>query len=108
MKHTYKDLLLKILAILDYEDRENFVKGIEFRNHLKTMANCVERLPEDVKEELTANPNNQELFERYITVDIYTEEINKVSAKELANFLQHMTPVLNDKQKEQIAAAFPN
>jgi len=39
---------------------------------------------------------------------MYTEEINKVSAKSLADFLQHLTPVLSGEQKKQIADVFPN
>jgi len=108
MKLTYNELFLKILTILDYQDRENFVKGIEQRNHLEAMANCIEKLSSHVREEIIANPYTQEVVEKYITTDVYTEEINNVSAKALAAFLQHMTPVLNDSQKEQIAAAFPN
>jgi hypothetical protein len=108
MNLSYNDLFFKILTILNYQNRENFVKGIEERNHMEAITNCIEKLPQKVRNEVIANPHDPEIIKKYIINDVYLEEINKVSAKALSAFLQHMTPVLSDSQKQQIAAVFPN
>jgi hypothetical protein len=108
MKLSYNDLLLKILSIINYQDRENFVKEVEQEIHVEAMANCIGKLPQSAQEEIIAKASNKEVVEKYITKDNLIEEINNVSTKTLADFLQYLTPSLNDNQKEQIAAAFPH
>lgn len=107
MKLSYNDLLLNILSVIDYQDSENFVKRMEQRNRLEALGNCIEKLTQSARDDIIASSYDQEVVGKYITKDIYTEELNTVSTKALADFLQYMTPYLNDKQKEQIAAAFP-
>ena len=75
---------------------------------MEAIANCITRLPQPEREEILSNPYDKEIINKYIVQDIYTEEINKVSTKALADFLQHLTPILSDEQKEKIAAIFPN
>src|SRR5579862_3334120 len=104
----YNDLFLKILEILNYKDRENFVKELEQENHLEAVTNCVQILPLYEQQEIIAHPEDPAIVHKYISKDLYMEEMSKVSAKILREFLQHMTPVLTDTQKEQIAAVFPN
>jgi hypothetical protein len=107
MNLSYNELFLKILTIIDYKDRENFVKEFEENNRMGAIANCVERLPQEARDQIRANPN-QEVIKKYLINDDYSEELNKISATALAKFLQHMTPVLSDSKKEQIAAIFHN
>ena len=108
MNFSYNELFLKILEILKYQDRKNFVKNIKESNHWEAIANCVERLPQSARDEIQANPHDQEVLKKYILNNIYTEELNTVSAKTLADYLQHITPVLTDEQKAKIAAVIPN
>jgi len=108
MNLSYNELFLKILEILKYQDRVNFVKSIEESNHWEAIANCTEKLPQAAQDEIQANPHDQELLNKYILNDTYTEELNLVSAKTLTDYLQHITPVLTDEQKEKIAAVIPN
>ena len=107
MNLSYNDLFLKILTILNYQDRENFVKGIEQSNHMEALANCIERFSKSARDEIIATPNDQEIIKKYLSQASYEEELNNVSVKALGAFLQHMTPVLTDLQKEKIAAVFP-
>ena len=107
MNLSYTELFLKILAVLNYPDRETFVKGIEEQNNLEAVANCIERLSQNIRNEIKANLSDPAVLQKFIPQEIYNEEIKEVSTKALADFLQHMTPVLSDSQKEQIAAVFP-
>ena len=106
MKRSYNDLFLEILSILNYHDKENFVKQFEQMNHLEAMTNCIERLPEDMRKEIIANENDPQIIQKYISKDEYTQEITTVSTKALSDFLQHMTPAFTDDQKEKIAHIF--
>ena len=108
MNLSYNDIFLKILAILNYQDRENFVKGMEQRNHMEAVTNCIETLPKTVRAKIISNPKKPEIMQEYISQEAYGEELYKASTKALAAFLQHLTPVLSDDQKKQIAAVFPN
>ena len=108
MKLSYNELFLKILAIINYQDAEQFVKGVEERNKWEALANLIEKLPQQARDTLAANPHDVETIKKYITTDVYTEELQNVSTQALAAFLQHLTPVLTSEQKKQIAQVFPN
>lgn len=108
MKFTYNNLFLKILSILNYSDKENFVKRFEEMNHLEAMMNCIEKLPEDARKEIIDNVNDKRVIEKYISKGVYMNEISIVSTKALSDFLQHLTPTITNDEKEKIAAVFPN
>lgn len=107
MNLSYTELFLKILTILNYKDKENFVDRFEKMNHLEAMTNCIERLPQVVKKEIISSEVTPDLIQKYVHKDEYMREITDVSTKALSDFLQHVTPALTDFQKEKIAAVFP-
>ncbi|HSX08673.1 MAG TPA: hypothetical protein VLF93_00790 [Candidatus Saccharimonadales bacterium] len=108
MKPSYNDLFLEILSILNYEDKENFVKRFEQMNHLEAVTNCIEKLPESIKAEILARPEDPQTLMKYLSKDEYIQEVTTVSTKALGDFLQHVTPALTEEQKEKISAAFLN
>lgn len=106
MKLSYNDLLLQILSILNYADKEAFVENFEKTNHLESMMNCIERLPSFAQEDIKEHASDQQIIQKYISKEEYTQELTTVSTKALSGLLQHVTPALTDDQKEKIASLF--
>ncbi len=103
MEPSYKDLLLEILSIIQYREKEKFATEFEEMNRLEAMANSIERLPQHIQDEIVAKKGDPEEIKKYVPQDEHIEEITMVSSKALAEFLQHIAPVMTEEQKEKIA-----
>ena len=106
METTYKDILLQILSLMDYDDKEAYVKKFQEMNHLEAMTNCIAKLPQHVQDEIVAKTASPEVVKQYVPQDKYMEEITTVSAKALVELLKDMETVLSSDQKEKINRIF--
>jgi len=52
MNDSYTSLLLEILSIMRYADKEKFTEHFEEMNRLEAIAKSVEQLPQHVQDEL--------------------------------------------------------
>jgi adenylosuccinate synthase len=107
MEPSYKDLLFKVLSIIDYSDKEKFIEEFDRMNHLEAMANIYETLPGHVQTRFIADADDPEKVKKYIQRDEYITEITTVTVKAFSKFLDHMKPVLTQSQREKINQLFP-
>jgi hypothetical protein len=106
MKHSYREILLEILQIAHYQNKEKFIVEFEELNHLDAMANILPVLSHDVREYIKLNNADPEKIKKYIPQDLYLQELTKVSADALLQLTKDVMPTLNAQQKEAIAKLF--
>ncbi|SRR5258708_39843718 len=102
MTQSFNDLFFNILSIINYHKKEDFVKEFEEMNYVEAMMNCIERLPKHIQTEVIARIAAPEEFKKYIPQEIYQQEVTKVSAEALMDFLSYTKSVLSQEQKEKI------
>ena len=71
METSYNELLLQILAIMRYKNKEKFVKDFVEMNHVEAMIQCIEKLPSAKQEALRNKQDDPEELKKYISQDIY-------------------------------------
>ena len=102
MQQTDRDLLLKILEIIDYQnDKEAFVNRFSDLNRQEALLNLLERLPRDVQEKISGSEDIAEV-EKVISSESYAQELASVSAEALGSLIQKVIPTIRKKQKDQI------
>jgi hypothetical protein len=106
MESAYKELLLKILSILEYRDKEEYVKNFEKMNQLEAMTKCIERLPKYMQDEIIAKKDSPEEIKKYVSQDAYIKELAAVSSRALTVFIQDMAPIFTNEEKEKVAQLF--
>lgn len=105
MQHNSQDTLFELLKIINYpNNRQKFINEFEELNRLEALANILDRLPEDLQQQLQVNHDAYNAFEKYISKEAYVEELIKVSQTALENFVEAMSPHLSLSQKEQAVA----
>ncbi|HEX8931786.1 MAG TPA: hypothetical protein VF810_01375 [Patescibacteria group bacterium] len=106
MQQSYKELLSKILEIINYSNnRDKFIKEFETMNHLEAVTNIVERFPAAVRERIKLVSSGflkPDLIKHKISPEEYNLELNKVAEAELYKFVQVISPVLTLTQKQKI------
>ncbi len=104
MQQTDKDLLLKILDIIDYSnDKAVFVDKFSELNRQEALLNLLERLPKDVQEKMSSSEDIAEV-RKVISSESYALELATVSAEALGSLINNVTPTLSDDQRNQITA----
>jgi len=106
MESAYKELLLKILSILEYRDKEEYAKNFEEMNKLEAMTKCIERLPKYMQDEIIAKKDSPEEIKRYVSQDAYIKELAAVSSGALTAFIQDIAPILSSEEKEKVTQLF--
>ena len=102
MYRTYRDILLEILQIVIYPDKEKFIIEFERLNHLDAMTNILPMLSHEVREYIKLNHADPEKITKYIPQERYLKELIRVSASALIKFTEDISPILNAKQREEI------
>src|SRR5258708_2607525 len=102
MQHSYRDMLLQILQIINYPDKEKFVSEFENLNYLDAMANMLPMLSAEVREYIKINHADPEKIMSYIPQDLYQKELIQVSADALTKLIKDITPTLSGQQKESL------
>lgn len=103
MKSSLNDLLLEILSVIKYRNKEAFVKEFEEMNNVEAMANCIEKLPASQQKEINFKKGDFEAVKKYIPQEVFQEELTKISAEAFGDFISHMKSVLDHNQKQKIA-----
>lgn len=103
MQQSYRDMLLQILQIINYPDKEKFASEFENLNYLDAMANILPFLSSEVREYIKINQANPEKIMGYIPQDLYQKELIQVSADALTNLIKDIMPTLNGQQKDSIS-----
>lgn len=108
MEPSYTDLLLQILSIMHFRDKEKFAAEFEELNYMEAMNNCIEKLPIHIQDEIIAHKAQPELIMKHVSRTMYKDEVITVATKALVTFIEHMSPVLTLQQKEQITSILNN
>lgn len=101
MEPSYNELLSEILTVADYAQKEEFIREFELMNQLEAIENSFKKFPPQLQESLL-NDGTPEKVMKHIHPDAYHEELLRVAAKALAEFLRHVQPALTIEQKEKM------
>ena len=91
MEQSSKDILLKILEIIEYQnDKEKFVTEFELLNQTEALGNLLNKLPSDVQEKISTNGDIAEA-EKNIGHDEYMTDLVVVANANLSNFINSVS-----------------
>jgi hypothetical protein len=108
---TARDILLKILEAIDYQDnREAFVDEFLRNIRLQTLVNLVQSLPSEkqiaVKQQVSHNQNDPEKIASLLKDNFSQQELDQAletAANEaVAQYIQAIIPTLSLNQKEKL------
>ena len=102
MKTSYSDLLLQILTIMGYKDKESYVAEFEEMNRLEAVMNCMDMLPESIQKQIKNKEIDASEVVKTLPKDLYMQELTNVSVQSLFDLFDQMKAVLSDKQKYEI------
>lgn len=106
----YKDIVVKILTIIDYpHDREAFLVDFDRVVSSQAVIDLVKSLPEDKRsdaEDAISKAQSQEEFSKaisaYFTVDQVSEAIDAAAAPAISQWISSIAPTLTDEQKQKL------
>lgn len=103
MQRQLTDVLQEFLVIVKFhENKEKFVKEFEELNHLETIANLAERLPEELQEKIKAHQGKGEILKEVFDKNEYQAELTKVSHAAFKRFVDIASPLLKLEQKQKV------
>jgi hypothetical protein len=103
MQKNFHEVLLEILTLISYpNDKEKFVKEFEELNHMETVANLLEKLPQELQEKVQKNKVTQEEIRQHIPDEDYLAELTNVSGKALIKYVEVIMPQLSVEQREKV------
>lgn len=102
MQRSATDILLELLIIIKYpNNKQRFIAKFEEVNKKETIANMLERLPEETQKYLE-NVSDPTEVNQYIPEEAYQQEFIKVSTEAMKKLIQAISPILTLDQKEKI------
>ncbi|MFH0936874.1 MAG: hypothetical protein V1808_01110 [Candidatus Daviesbacteria bacterium] len=108
---TNRDILLKILELIGYEDdKETFVSEFERNIKLQSIVELIKSLPEDkqgeIKQEFEQNKEDSEkiaeVVKKYFDEAQMEEALKNASKNAITNYFQAITSTLSEEQKENL------
>src|SRR5487761_1652471 len=102
MEPSYKDLLLQVLTVMGYRNKETYATEFEETNHIEAVTNCMEMLPVSLREKIKTKEIDAAEDIKNIPHDLYEKELTTVSTTALFSLLDYMRPVLTNDQKQEI------
>jgi hypothetical protein len=101
---TANNLLLEILTIIQYKDKEGFVEEFTTFNQIEAIQNLAHKLPEDLTKKTEFTKEDYESIQQHITKQEFLREVDAVAQEELKKYVETISPSLTLEQKQQIDA----
>ena len=103
MHSIWKNVLLEILKIIDYQgDKETFINTLEKQNYQLSLLNMIERLPSHLQSILKNTSLLTDEMRTYINEDVYQNELDTITYVSLSEFAQSIAHTLNRDQIRKI------
>ncbi|MBI4084827.1 MAG: hypothetical protein HY431_02875 [Candidatus Levybacteria bacterium] len=115
MINTPRDLLLKILEVIDYsDDKEAFISEFIKNVRLQSLLDLISTLPtdkqEEIKTKLTTNVNDADkvasTLGAYFTPSQMQDALETASKDAITKYVETINRVLSVSQKQELANTF--
>lgn len=107
MVPQYAHFLNQILMISKYpNNKEQFIKRFEEQNLDDALYNLLDKLPYDKQQAVKACHGDLNKIQHFFTPEEYLKEVCHVYNQALIDFIESLSPTLDEQQKECITALF--